>query len=89
VTSVLVVVIGVLGQDVMQMPFAEDQEPVGALAAERADPSLGDRVRLRRLDRCVDDPDSDRGEDRIEGRGELGARRLITCCFRLCEVLRW
>ena len=35
--SVLAVVIGVLAQDVMQMPFAEDQEPVGALTADGFD----------------------------------------------------
>jgi hypothetical protein len=72
VGSVLVVVIGVLAQDVMQMRLAEDQEPVGALAADGSDPPLGDDVRLWRLDRCIDDSDPDRGEDRIKGRRELG-----------------
>jgi hypothetical protein len=49
---VLVVVIGVFGQDVVQMPFAEDQEPVGALTPDGADPPLGDRVRLRLVPVC-------------------------------------
>jgi hypothetical protein len=38
-------VIGVLAQDVMQMPLAEDQEPVGALAADGSDSPLDDGVR--------------------------------------------
>jgi hypothetical protein len=38
VKSILVVVIGVLGQDVMQVPIAEDQEPIGALSADCPDP---------------------------------------------------
>jgi hypothetical protein len=70
--TVAVVVIGVLGKDMTQMPLPGDQHPVGALAADAADPPFGDPVRTRRPDRCGDDLDADRGEDRVEGHRELG-----------------
>src|ERR1039458_1548516 len=40
-------------------------------SSDGADESLGDRVRLRRPDRRVDDPDSLGVEDRVEGTREL------------------
>jgi hypothetical protein len=38
-----VVVAGVFGQDDVRVSLAEDQNPVGALAAEGRNPPLGDR----------------------------------------------
>jgi hypothetical protein len=46
---VAVVMGGVLGQDVRQVSFADDEHPVGALAPYRADPAFGEGVRPRRL----------------------------------------
>ena len=70
--AINVIVLDVLTQDQPQVPLAGDQHPVQALAAGAGNPALRDRVRPRRLDRGLDDPHAGRGEDRIEGRGELG-----------------
>jgi hypothetical protein len=43
----LVVVRRVLGEDRSELPLVEDQQPVQALAANRADPPLGVGVRPR------------------------------------------
>jgi len=67
-----VVVIHVFGEHGFEMAAAEDEEPVQALSADRADKPLGDSVRARRPDGCLDDPDPFGGEDGVEGRGELG-----------------
>ena len=45
---------------------------VEALAAQRADPALGDRVGPRRPDRRSDDADAGAAEYRVEGGGESG-----------------
>jgi hypothetical protein len=68
-----VVVIGVLAQNEPEVPFAGDQHPVRALAADTGDPAFRDRVRARRLDRRLDDPDTGCGKHGVESRGELGA----------------
>jgi hypothetical protein len=49
----------------------DDQHPVEYLAADSADPSLGDRVGPRRPHRCAQDPDAFAGEHGIEDAGEL------------------
>jgi hypothetical protein len=54
------------------VPFAGDQHPVQALAAGAGNPAFRDRVRPRRLDRCLDDPDPGRREHGGERRRELG-----------------
>ena len=46
-----VVVLGVDPQDLLQVPSADDQQPVQALGADRADPSLREGVRVGRLHR--------------------------------------
>jgi hypothetical protein len=51
----LVVTAGIDAQHVLEMAAAEDQQPVEALTAHAADPALGVRVRVRRLDRRADD----------------------------------
>ena len=72
VRAMNVIVLDVLTQDQPQVPLAGDQHLVQALAPGTGNPPLRDRVRPRRLDRGLDDPHAGRGEDRIEGRGELG-----------------
>jgi hypothetical protein len=47
----------------------DDQEAVEEFAADRSDEALGDRVRPWRPHPRLDDPDLDRGEDRVEGSG--------------------
>jgi hypothetical protein len=44
-------------QGVLELPAARNQKPVKTIAADSADPALGDRVRLRRPKRCADDFD--------------------------------
>lgn len=46
-----VVVAGVLLDDEPRVPLSGDQDPVGGLAAARADPALGDRVHPGRVRR--------------------------------------
>ena len=68
---VRVVVIHEYAQDTFEMIPVHDQEPVEALRADGADEALGDRVRLRRPYRRLDDPDTFTGEDGIEVTREL------------------
>jgi hypothetical protein len=49
--------IGVGAQDVFELALAEDEQPVEALATHAADPALGVRVRVRRLDGGADHRD--------------------------------
>ena len=49
----------------------DDQEAVEEFAADRSDEALGDRVRPWCPHRRLNDPYLDRGEDRVEGSGEL------------------
>src|SRR5437870_10794280 len=53
------------------MPSAEDQDPVEAVGANRANPALGVGIRVRRLDRRADHSDAFGPEDLIEGVAEL------------------
>ena len=66
-----VVMLDVDPQDMFEMSAADDQEPVEALVADRADESLRVGVRLRRLHQRVDDRDSFAAEQLVEGGGEL------------------
>ena len=45
-----VVMVGVLAEDQLQVPFAGDQHPVQALAAGTGDPAFGYSIRARRLE---------------------------------------
>jgi hypothetical protein len=69
---VAVVVIDILAEDVMEVPSADEEDAVGALAPGAGDPPLADRIRTRCLDRRGDDPYVGRGEDRVERVGVLG-----------------
>jgi hypothetical protein len=51
VWTMSVVVLGVDPQDVLQVPSADKQQPVEALGADCADPSLREGVRVGRLHR--------------------------------------
>ena len=62
-----IVVESVLGQDRAQVALVEDDQMVEALAAQRADQALGDRVRLGRVHRREDRLDADPGSARDEG----------------------
>jgi hypothetical protein len=67
-----VVMIDVLIKDQSQVPLAGDQHPVQALTPGAGDPAFRDRVRARRLDRRLDDPDPGCREHGVERVGELG-----------------
>jgi hypothetical protein len=67
-----VVVPEISRQDCGQVSVAEDEDPVGAFAADGADPAFGDGVRARRAYRCTDDLHLFRGEHGIEAGDELG-----------------
>src|SRR6266540_1786231 len=66
-----VVVGGVLVQNGCQVTFTGDEHPVGAFAADGADPALSVRVRAGRPRRGVEHVDALAGEHRIERGGEF------------------
>jgi hypothetical protein len=72
VRAVPVVVLDVLSEHPLKVTPSEDEHAVEALSPDGTHEPLGDRVRPRRPDRSLDDPDSICGEDGVEGRGELG-----------------
>jgi hypothetical protein len=86
VRSVLVVVVAVDAENSLEMPSAEDQDPVEAVGANRAHPAFGVGVRVRRLDRRADNSDAFGPQDFVEGVAELrvvdaeSERLLLTQC---------
>src|SRR5260370_13302738 len=74
-----------------------DQEPVETFGAGGADDALGERVRLRRLDRRFDDLDAFGSEDGVEVARELavavtdqeakGIRSFLECPGELARLL--
>ena len=68
---VLVVVLAVDTGNVLEVATAEDEDPVEAVGAERADPAFGVGVRVRRLDRCADHRHPLAADDVVEGLAEL------------------
>jgi hypothetical protein len=58
-------------EDAFEVAAVDDQEPVEAFGADGADEALGERVRLRRSHRRLDDLDSFAGEDGVEVAAEL------------------
>jgi hypothetical protein len=64
-------VVNVDAQDALELPAADDQEPVETVAADRADPAFGECVRLRRSERGADDLDAFALPDVIEGAAEF------------------
>jgi hypothetical protein len=82
-------------EHLVEVAAAGDEEPVGAFAAERGNPSLGDRVHPRRLWRREHYANADRGEHRVEGRSELGVPLAdqvgepVSGLFKICgEIAR-
>jgi hypothetical protein len=55
VRAVAVVVLDEHPERPLEVPLADDQEPVETFGPRGSDEALGDRVRLRRSDRCADD----------------------------------
>jgi hypothetical protein len=71
VRSSSVVVPGVLGQDCLEVSFAEDQHPVGDLGPGGEHESLGVSIRARAPGRDLHWCDAGAGQDGVEGFGEL------------------
>jgi hypothetical protein len=82
VRSVLVVVLAVDAEHVLQMPPAEDQDPVETVGASCANAALGVSVRVRRLDRRADHSDAFGPKELIEGVAELGVAVQATYSIR-------
>jgi hypothetical protein len=61
----------VLGQDRLQMPSTQDQQPVQALPAGTGDPALAPSVRVRGPHRCSDHLQTPCPEDGSEGGREV------------------
>ena len=66
-----VVMVDVDAKHLLKLSPADDQDPVKAVAADGADPALGERVRLRRPERCADNLDTLASEDLVEDTAEL------------------
>jgi hypothetical protein len=71
VRTVAVVVLDEYSERPLEVPLANDQEPVETLGARGSDEALGNRVRLRRAHRCADDLDPFASEDGVEVTREL------------------
>jgi hypothetical protein len=65
-------VLGVLVEHRRGLPPVDDQEAVEEPTADAADETFCDRVGPRRAHRRPDDADVHRGEDSVDGIGELG-----------------
>src|SRR5215831_8272620 len=66
-----VVVPGVLGENRPQVPFAEDQHPVGEFGPGGEDEPFGMSVRARTAEWDLRCRDADAGQSRVEGVGKL------------------
>jgi hypothetical protein len=67
---VLVVVAAVDAEHVLEVAAAEEEDPVEAVGANRAHPTLGEGVCVRRLDRCADHLDALCPKDLVERAAE-------------------
>src|SRR5215211_511736 len=88
-----VVMAGIDAKHLLELPPAEDEQAVEALATDAADPALGVSVRVRSLDGRADHSHSFATEDVIETAAELGvaivdqeAERLIAIIERHPQV---
>src|SRR6266487_1567818 len=66
-----VVMVDVDAEHAFEVASVEDQQPVEALRTDCSDAALRDRVRLRRSDRRLHDPDAFAAEDLVEGAAVL------------------
>jgi hypothetical protein len=64
-------VVDVDAEDILELAATEDQELIEALPTHAADPVFGERVCVRRPDRCADDGDVFALEDAVEDAAEL------------------
>ena len=69
--TVAVVVLDEYPERPLEVPLAEDQEPVETRGARGSDEALGNRVCLRRAYRCADDLDPFASEAGVEVTREL------------------
>jgi hypothetical protein len=69
--AVVVVVSNVLGKYLFEMSAPEDEDPIGALSADGAHESLGERICPRRSNGSLDDSDALSAEHLVEAGGEL------------------
>ena len=67
----LVVMAGIDAKHMLELPAAEDEQPVEALTTHAADPALGVGIRVRCPDGCADHSDSFALEDVIAAAAEL------------------
>ena len=68
----VLVVVAVDTEHALEMAATEDEHPVEAVGANRAYPTLGVGVCVRRLDRRADHLDPPRPKDLVERAAELG-----------------
>src|SRR3989442_5469621 len=80
-----VVVLEIDWEDALEVASVDDQEPVEALAADRADPSLGERVRVRCSYRCSDRSYAFSAEHLVACGGELAVSVVDQEADRLCS----
>ena len=74
----LVVMDGVRVQDSFELAASEDEDAIEAVGADCAHPALGERVRVRRLQRRPGRLDAFRAEDFVEGAAELRVAAWIS-----------
>jgi hypothetical protein len=68
---VAVVMVDVDAEHLLELSSADDQDPVEAVAPDGADPALGERICLRRPERCANDLDAVASADLVEDTAEL------------------
>jgi len=70
--AALVVARDVLAKNHLEVTPGEHEYVIEAIFADGAHPAFGERIRSWRAHRGEDRLGADRGEDVVEGRGELG-----------------
>ena|ERR1019366_2923456 len=78
VQSSVVVVADVLGHDAAEVPVVEHQDVVEALATERAEKALADRIHVRCTNRRTEDPDARGTGKRISAFLQVGVTAAST-----------
>ena len=86
VGTLAVVVLDVLADDVREVALVADQDPVEALAADRADEPLGIGVRDRRSDWGEDRADPFAREDGVERGARPAVRRSTATSWRRITI---
>ena len=77
----MVVMAGIDPKHVLELPSAEDEQPVEALASHAADPALGVCVRVGCLNGRADHSQSLAQEDLIEAAAELRVISRLRACW--------